>query len=74
LSPVILMTAAGLIFIPFMSSGYSSMLLIIVAVNAAGSICDIWISIVLALKPDETYVNDSGISAKICCNRISVKN
>lgn len=74
LSPVILMTAAGLILMPFIPRGYSSMILLLAAVNAAGSICDIWISIVLARKPDETYVNDSGISARICCNRISVNN
>jgi len=68
LSPIIIMTITGFVLMLVVPAGYSSMIFLLVTVNAAGSIGDIWVSIILSRKPSETYVNDTGLSAKISYN------
>jgi len=66
LSPLIIMTLTGFILLSYIPFPYSSMLFLLVTANAAGSIGDIWMSLLLLRQPEGTYVNDSGISATIC--------
>ena len=68
LSPVVLMTITGFVLMLVLPPGYASVIFLLVSANAAGSIGDIWVSIVLSTKPEETYIIDSGLSSKICHN------
>jgi len=65
LSPLILITILGFIIIQIIPENYSTVLFLVITVNAAGSIGDIWISMKLLKKPKETYVNDTGLSITI---------
>jgi hypothetical protein len=68
LSPFILISVSGLIIQLLIPSVYSSIIVILLTTHAAGCIGDIWVSIKLIGKPEETYINDSGISLVVSYN------
>ena len=65
LSPLILITILGFVFMQIIPENYRTVLFLVITVNAAGSIGDIWVSMKLLKKPKETYVNDTGLLVTI---------
>jgi hypothetical protein len=60
IAPFVMMTSAGLIFILFGSFIVVISSLLIITINAAGSIGDFYIAIKLLQAPETTLCNDSG--------------
>ncbi len=69
LSPFIIISISGLIFLLLIPAEYSSIIVLLLTTHAAGCIGDIWVSIKLIRKPKKTYINDSGISLVISHNK-----
>ncbi len=69
LSPFIIISVSGLLFLVLIPAEYSSIIVLLLTTHAAGCIGDIWVSIKLIFKPEETYINDSGISLVISHNK-----
>ena len=68
LSPLAVITSAGLLFLTFIPSEFSSLVFLPMVINAAGCIGDIWCAVILINKPKETYITDSGITSTISFN------
>ena len=68
LSPFIIISVSGIIILLLIPAEYSSIIVLLLTTHAAGCIGDIWVSIKLTGRPEETYINDSGISLVISQN------
>lgn len=69
LSPFIIISLSGLTILLLIPAEYSSITVLLLTTHAAGCVGDIWVSIKLIRKPEETYINDSGISLIISQNK-----
>ncbi len=65
ISPFVILSFAGIAALFFTSSVFLSVVLVPFSAHAAACIGDLWMSIMLLNKPEETYVNDTGLSATI---------
>lgn len=65
LSPMVLITIIGFILLAVFPFQYLSIVFFTFTVNAAGSVGDIWISILLFNKPKNSLVNDTGLVSTI---------
>ncbi|MCL5029114.1 MAG: DUF3267 domain-containing protein [Bacteroidetes bacterium] len=65
LSPFVIITIAGIISLFLIGSYYLSVVLIPLAAHSAACVGDLWFNSMLLNKPEETYVNDNGVSASI---------
>lgn len=65
LSPLIILTIAGLVIFFIAENTFAAVMFIIISAHAAGCIGDIWVSIKLINKPAETFVNDDGMVIRI---------
>ncbi len=65
LSPLIVLSLAGLIIFFIVSNTLASVIFIVISAHAAGCIGDIWVAVKLLKKPADTYVNDDGMVIKM---------
>ncbi len=69
LSPFVIISVSGIIILLLIPAEFSSIIVLLLTTHAAGCIGDIWVSIKLISRPEETYINDSGISLVISQNK-----
>jgi len=65
LSPLIIISLAGILLMQISPSEISYFIFMTVSAHAAGCVGDIWISLYLLKMPGKSYINDTGLTAKI---------
>lgn len=65
LSPLIIITLTGFLLIYLLPPAYKSIVLLIIAANAAGSTGDLWVSLKLLRNHGDIYVQDDGLTLSI---------
>jgi hypothetical protein len=68
LAPFVVITVVGYLLLFVVPYNFLPLIFLIVVINAAGCIGDIYYSMMLLNKPKETYITDSGVVSIISYN------
>jgi hypothetical protein len=69
LAPFIIITAIGFLLLFVLPEIYSSIIFLLIVLHAASCVGDLWYTAVLLNKPEESYINDSGVVSVISFNK-----